>query len=168
MRIALTPLVAFAPSSLTDHAILWLYLVAFTTDYLDGWSARRLGIATPLLRMCDSTADTIFHLAVAVLILRRHPDELARNSIAIIAYLTTMLGWYLLDAIRWRRAAGFHAYSAKILAVALLVWILVLFGGWTTDHLLSFVLAWGIASNTEGIAISLILRRDRPRRLDDR
>ena len=142
--------------------MLWLYVIAFVTDYFDGASARYFGTATPFLRKADSTADTVFYLAIALLIVRRHPQEFSHNAIALTVFLISAGLWYTIDAIRWHRPAGFHQYSAKVLAVGLLVWMVVLLGDWHTGHLLSVILIFGTASQIEGIAISLLLRHDCP------
>ena len=162
VRVILTPLLIYRVHALTDHAVFWIYILVFVTDYLDGATARYFGTATPLLRKADSTADTIFHLALAYLIFCRHPDEFSRNRIALTIYLGTTIIWYVLDAVRWRRAAGFHAYSAKVFAILLLIWVLLLFGGGRTSYLLSGILYFGVLSNIECIFISLLLRQDRP------
>ncbi|MDP9172679.1 MAG: CDP-alcohol phosphatidyltransferase family protein [Planctomycetota bacterium] len=160
MRLLMVPFMVLASHGLADKTILWLYLIAFVTDYFDGVTARYFGTATPLLRRADSTADAIFHLALAFLILRHHPQEFSKSAIALVVYLLSAGLWYILDAFRWRRPAGFHAYSAKLFSIGLLVWMVMLFGGWTTGHLLSGILVFGTVSNVEGIAISLLLRHD--------
>ncbi len=160
VRLAFVPFMVVASRRLTDKTLLWLYVIAFVTDYLDGAAARYLGTATPLLRRADSAADTVFHLALAWLILLHHPQEFYQNAPALVIYLATAGLWYALDAVRWRRPAGFHAYSAKLFSCGLLVWMVVLLGGWHTGHLLSGILCFGATSNIEGICISLLLRHD--------
>jgi len=158
----MVPFLIFAPRGLTDRAVLLLYVIAFVTDYFDGASARHFGTATPLLRKADSAADTIFYLAIAWLIVRRHPQEFSNNATALTVFLISVGLWYAMDAVRWRRPAGFHAYSAKLLSIGLLVWMIVLLGGWRTGHLLSVVLIFGTAAQVDSMVISLLLRHDCP------
>jgi CDP-diacylglycerol--glycerol-3-phosphate 3-phosphatidyltransferase len=100
VRVLLIPLLLFVPNRLSDHTLLWLYLVAFITDYFDGVTARRLGTATPLLRKADSTADTFFHLALIWAILQHHPAVFHESKTALAAFLLTAAVWYVMDAIR--------------------------------------------------------------------
>jgi phosphatidylglycerophosphate synthase len=161
VRLLISPVLIAGWRGLSDKAVLWFYLVAFVTDYFDGVTARYFGTATRLLRRADSAADTIFHLALAFVILRRHPEEFHKSLISLVIFISSAVVWYVLDVVRWHRLAGFHAYSAKLFSIGLLVWMVILFGGRTTGSLLSIVLIFGAASNAEGILISLSLRRDR-------
>ena len=144
---------------LSDAVVLALMVSAVLSDYYDGRIARALGVATPALRTADSTADTLFHLALAWATWVLHGD-VVRAHLTVLAFaLGSLAAWYVLDLLRWRRLAGFHAWSAKLLGLCLLVWVVLLYGrgdaGWWTTATL--VLA--TASHVEGMAISLILRR---------
>jgi len=161
VRVMIVPLLVVAAGRLTDRAVLWLYVAAFATDYFDGASARYFETATPLLRRSDSTADTLFFLAVGYFIVLRHPQEFYNNAIALVIFVVSIGVWYAVHAVRWHRLAGFHAYSAKFLAAALLIWMIILLNGGRTGYLLSAILFFGTVSHVEGIAISLLLRSDR-------
>jgi CDP-diacylglycerol--glycerol-3-phosphate 3-phosphatidyltransferase len=161
VRVIMVPLFLVIPNRLSDHSLLWLYLVAFVTDYFDGVIARRLGTAIPLLRKTDSTADTFFHLALVWAILQHHPAVFNESKAALAAFLVTAVSWYALDAFRWCRVAGFHAYSAKFFSTCLLIWIVLLLSGVRAGALLQGVLIVGTLSNLECIGISLLLRTDR-------
>jgi phosphatidylglycerophosphate synthase len=52
----------------TDHAALGgvLYLVGYLSDVVDGWLARRLGVASDAGTRLDGIADETFHLAVGL------------------------------------------------------------------------------------------------------
>lgn len=53
------PVIAFGMAGLHWEAVITI-LVAGITDGLDGWSARRFGVETPLGRVGDPLADKIF------------------------------------------------------------------------------------------------------------
>ncbi len=161
IRVAFVPLLLLHARTLEDHTVLWLYLIAFITDYFDGVVARALNTATRSLRLADSAADTLFHVALAYVLICRHPDEFRQSIPALIAYGLTSLAWYLLDMLRWQRLAGFHALSAKIFSTALMIWLVLLLTGVQTTWLFSLVLAIGSLANIEGILISLSLQQDR-------
>jgi CDP-diacylglycerol--glycerol-3-phosphate 3-phosphatidyltransferase len=164
IRAFLAPLllVALEADLLTDRWVLAAYAVAFVTDYFDGAIARRLGVATPRLRQADGAADTLFHLVLAWVTWRLHEGELRANGAALLVCLGSAALWYGLDAFRWRKPAGFHAWSAKLFSVAVLVWVVLLYGGYPTGCSLLVACTLGTVAHLEGIAISLTLRKHVP------
>jgi CDP-diacylglycerol--glycerol-3-phosphate 3-phosphatidyltransferase len=108
-----------ALGGLTDRRVLALFVIAFVSDYFDGVIARACGVATRRLRQADSLVDTLFYLMLAAVTYRLHPEVIRRHALPIELCLGTLGAWVLLDLVRWRAAAGFHAFSAKLFAAAL-------------------------------------------------
>lgn len=150
--------VALAVGALTDRLVLALFVVAFVSDYFDGVAARALGVVTRALRQADSVVDTIFYLVLAGATWRLHPDVLRHHAAALAVCFATLGAWFVLDLVRWRAAAGFHAWSAKLFAAALGLWAVMLYGFGTDGPWLVVACAAGTISHLEGIAISLVLR----------
>jgi phosphatidylglycerophosphate synthase len=150
---------ALASGALTDRLVLTLFIVAFVSDYFDGVVARALGVVTRALRQSDSAVDTIFYLVLAGATWRLHRDVLGRHLAALAVCLATLAAWYLLDLVRWRAVAGFHAWSAKLFAAALGLWAVMLYGFGVDGPWLVVAAAAGTLSHLEGIAISLALRQ---------
>ena len=121
--------------------------------------ARAGGVATRRLRQADSLVDTLFYLTLAVVTYHLHPEVIRRHATAIGICVGTLVAWMLLDLLRWRAAAGFHARSAKLFAAALGVWAVALYGFGVDGAWLVMACAAGTLSHIEGIAISLTLRR---------
>ena len=151
--------VALAGSALTDALVLALFIVAFVSDYFDGVAARALGVVTRALRQADSVVDTLFYLVLAGATWRLHPDVIRRHAAALAVCLATLGAWYLLDLVRWRAAAGFHSWSAKLFAAALGVWAVMLYGFGVDGPWLIVACVAGTISHLEGIATSLVLRQ---------
>jgi phosphatidylglycerophosphate synthase len=105
----LTPILLVGVYRWDSQVVLWMYLAAFVTDYAGGAVARRLGTATPTLRKADGVADTPFHFALVAYLVLRDWFEFKKNAFAVVVYLVTLIGWCVLDAIRWHRLAGFHS-----------------------------------------------------------
>ncbi len=144
---------------LTDRRVLSLFAIAFLTDYFDGVIARAQGVATRRLRQADSLVDTLFYLVLAAVTQRLHGDVLRRHVTALAVCLGTLAAWTVLDLVRWRAAAGFHSWSAKLFAAALGVWAVALYGFGADGPWLVLACAAGTVSHLEGIAISCTLRR---------
>jgi CDP-diacylglycerol--glycerol-3-phosphate 3-phosphatidyltransferase len=111
------------------------------------------------LRQADSVVDTVFYLVLALATWSLHPEVLRRHAMALAVCLGTLGAWYLLDLIRWRAAAGFHSWSAKLFAGALGLWALAQYGFGGGGPWLVVACVAGTLSHLEGIAISLVLRR---------
>ncbi|HTA35942.1 MAG TPA: CDP-alcohol phosphatidyltransferase family protein [Solirubrobacteraceae bacterium] len=156
---ALVLAVALAARALSDRLVLWLFVVAFVSDYFDGVIARALNVVTRSLRQADSVVDTVFYLVLAGATSALHPEELRRHAIALGVCLGTLAAWYALDLIRWRAAAGFHSWSAKLFAATLGLWAVAQYGFGRGGPWLVVACAAGTLSHLEGIAISLVLRR---------
>jgi phosphatidylglycerophosphate synthase len=156
---ALVLAVALLARALSDRLVLWLFVVAFVSDYFDGVIARALNVSTRSLRQADSLVDTVFYLVVAGATWSLHPEVLRRHAIALGVCLVTLVVWYLLDLVRWRAAAGFHSWSAKLFAGALGVWAIAQYGFGIGGPWLVMACVLGTLSHLEGIAISLVLRR---------
>lgn len=152
---------ALAAGTLGDRLVLVLFIVAFVSDYFDGVAARALGVVTNSLRQSDSAVDTLFYLALAGATWRLHRDVLGRHLSALAVCLGTLSAWYILDLVRWRAVAGFHAWSAKLFAGALGVWAVMLYGFGVDGPWLVVACAVGTISHLEGIATSLVLRQHR-------
>ncbi len=156
---ALVLAIALAAGALGDRLVLWLFVVAFVSDYFDGVIARALEVVTRRLRQADSVVDTVFYLVLARATWTLHPETLRRHATALGVCLGTLGAWYLLDLFRWRAAAGFHSWSAKLFAVALGIWAVVQYGFGGGGPWLVVACIAGTLSHLEGIVISLVLRR---------
>ncbi len=104
---------------LTDGRVMALFAIAFASDYFDGVVARACGVATRGLRQGDSIVDTAFYLVLGAVTLRLHREVVQRHATALAICLGTLGVWAVLDVVRWRAAAGFHSWSAKLFAAAL-------------------------------------------------
>ena len=156
---ALVLAVALATRALNDGLVLWLFVVAFVSDYFDGVIARALNVVTRPLRQADSVVDTLFYLVLAGATWNLHPEVLRRHATALAVCVGTLVAWSVLDLIRWRAVAGFHSWSAKLFAGALGVWAIVQYGFGGHGPWLVVACVAGTLSHLEGIAISLVLRR---------
>lgn len=159
VRLALAPVFVFI--ALAGHAGVLptvLLVVGFASDVFDGVVARRHGVATAFLRRLDSAVDTAFYLAVAYAAWRIAPEPLRRNRWGVALVLGTMLLNYLVEWLRFRREASYHARSARLFGLVLfaaLAWLLATGSG----ALIPAAVLFGLLSHAENLAITLILPR---------
>ena len=99
LRLALAPAFILCARLGTRGWILALMLViGFASDVFDGVVARRYGAITPFLRRLDSTADTIFYLAVAYSAWVLYPQPLRALAWPISIVLAGEAANYLVAA----------------------------------------------------------------------
>ncbi len=127
------------------------------SDIFDGILARRWNTASARLRVADSAVDTVFYVGVGAAVLIRFPNIVRNNLNLLLVLVALEILRHCLDFIRFRRMASYHSWLSKawgLLLVAASVSLLC-FGHF--PWLVSLALAWGIACDLEGLAVSMIL-----------
>jgi CDP-diacylglycerol--glycerol-3-phosphate 3-phosphatidyltransferase len=160
LRLALAP-------ALIGLGVLWpapaamgaVLVAAFLSDVFDGIIARRLGIATPGLRRLDSTADTVFYVAVAIVAWRLYPGAIAARAVPLAVLGTLEVVRYAFDWFKFRREASYHMWSAKLFGLALFVGCFSLLACGSDNATVTAAVYCGIFSDLEGLLISARLKR---------
>lgn len=157
-RIVLSP-VAIWLAYYRFPAVLWMsqFVAAALSDWLDGKLARRWGTSTPGLRQADSIADMTYAFAIAISLWFSHPDIIFAHRWGIGLVIALELLRYPLDWWRFGRGASYHALSAKLFGVSLLVAVSVIMLLDCAGPMLWIALFVGVVSELEGVLISLVL-----------
>lgn len=158
LRAALAPLMVYlahyAPRPEWFAACL---VTALLSDIFDGVIARRLDVATPVLRRLDSIADSIFYAAAIYVVWVLKPQVIL-DYLGPLALLLALEGIrYAFDFWKFRREASYHMWSSKLWGLALFV---AFFSVLVLDRAEPWVAAaiWlGIFADTEGLLISAVL-----------
>lgn len=131
--------------------------LALLSDFFDGVIARRLGVATAGLRRFDSFADTVFCVSGALAVWMLHPGVIRGHRLILAILVALEAARYALDFIKFRREASYHTWSAKVWALALFLAFSVVLVAGVEGLWVGAAILLGIASDPEGIAISLLL-----------
>jgi CDP-diacylglycerol--glycerol-3-phosphate 3-phosphatidyltransferase len=131
-------------------------LFALVLDVFDGILARRWNVATPLLRRCDTLADTIFYASAIVVVVLRYPVTLNRIWPILVVLVVLEFIQHLFSLLKFRRLASYHSRLSKVWGL-LLATALIAVLGFGSDRLLAIAIAWGILCNLEGLAMSFVL-----------
>ena len=157
-RFALAPVAVYLA---VTGAPSWLWMTQFflaaLSDWLDGKLARAWGTVTANLRQADSIADTVYALGILSSLWFAHREVVVDHLWGIIAVIVIEGLRYPLDWYRFGRGASYHALSAKVFGVALLVSVTAIMGFGYVGPLLWVTLLIGVISELEGVAISLLL-----------
>jgi phosphatidylglycerophosphate synthase len=157
-RLLLGPVLLFsAARGATGGWFLLGIGAAFLSDVFDGIIARRLKIATERLRVADSWTDALFYACMAASAWWTRPEVVLRFRLPLLGLFCLQLFSWALDLVRYQRIATFHAYSAKAWGITLFAATLALFLPVDPAPFLWLMIAGGIISNLEGLAIKLLL-----------
>ena len=157
-RVVLAP-IAIWLAFIDASALIWLvqFVFAALSDWLDGKLARRWGTATAALRQADSVADTVYTLAIAVSLWLYYPALIYAHAWGIGLVVALEALRYPLDFWRFGRGASYHAISAKLFGISLLIAVTFIMLTGHAGGLLWVSLGIGVVSELEGIALSLLL-----------
>jgi CDP-diacylglycerol--glycerol-3-phosphate 3-phosphatidyltransferase len=134
-----------------------LLTVALLSDVFDGIVARRLGVATPLLRRADSLVDTAFYLCATAALATRAPVVLQSHLIGIAILGSLEVSRWVLERFRYGRIASYHMWSAKLWGIALWLGFCEAFLSGRPGPFMQAAVATGILTDLEGLAASLVL-----------
>ena len=159
LRLVLGPVIAFAAyrASIPAPWLGILFLAGPISDIFDGVLARRLGTSTSTLRISDTIVDVVFYLFVLIAVIIIDAPAIRERIwlIAVVIAIETVR--LVLDLIKFGRIASYHAYSAKLFGLLLMLAV-----GWIlcfrrNSWLLNIALVIGIYSELEGLAFSILL-----------
>lgn len=154
----------------------WLLLAALLSDILDGLIARTFGIASPLGATLDSIGDSLLMVAAAVGVWIFHPVFVQEHGMTVLIVLALWALEMLVSFWRYGKLSSFHAYSVRVGAYLLGIFVMVLFiwgfNSWlfylavmvnVLGYLEEFVLLWLLpewSANVRGVYWVLRNRRD--------
>jgi CDP-diacylglycerol--glycerol-3-phosphate 3-phosphatidyltransferase len=150
-------LIACAALSVPAPVLSALMTLAFLSDVFDGIIARRLGVATALLRLADSLVDTAFYICAAVALAVRAPAVLEAHVIGLAALGSLEVSRWVIERLRYGRIASYHMWSAKLWGIALWLGFCEAFVTGRPGPFMQAAFVTGILTDLEGLAASLLL-----------
>jgi len=146
-----------------DHVSrVWLILAASLTDFLDGWLARRAGLATRWGALIDPIADRMFVFTAVCVFLFEGMITTVQYFTLISRDLMTAVGFLVARAVSWLRPVTFRArLSGKVATtLQLAALITILMQPHRAPLLIDLV---GVASVWAIVDYTLMLWRERER-----
>lgn len=158
LRLALVPVLLGLAVAGDVRGSFWTLAVAFITDLLDGFLARRLGLVSALGARLDSIADLGLFLVALLSVAGLFPDVVRQYGGLVAAALVIAAAAQTICLARYRQPVVFHTWLAKVTgfvaAVALLQLLWVGHGTWVVY--VACVL--GVLVQTEQLALAATLR----------
>jgi CDP-diacylglycerol--glycerol-3-phosphate 3-phosphatidyltransferase len=159
-RLASAPVLLLLALQGHREAFLWLLVVAFFTDAIDGVIARLTGTTSRFGAKLDSWADVTIYAVIAVALPLLWPEIVHDEWPAVAALVASFTLPALVGLIRFRRFTSFHTWGVKLAVVASVVGLfLLLLGIAAWPFRVAAVLA--VIAGLEEVAISLVVREER-------
>ena len=138
-------------------ALASLVATALLSDVFDGVLARRWQCDTAGVRLFDSIADTAFYLCVAAALWFHQPRIWHDNALLLGSVLALESLRFAVDFAKFGKPASYHSYLAKTWGLIMAIAVISTFASTRASILIPVALLAGIASNVEGLAMSLVL-----------
>ena len=106
------------------HIFIWLLLVSYSTDMIDGFLARKLKITSPRGSQLDSIGDQLTLVVGFIAILKFEFAFIQEYYKWILVPFILYLFQMAIAFIKYGKATAFHTYLAKFSAVIQAVFIL--------------------------------------------
>lgn len=133
--------------------------LALLSDIFDGVLARRWHIDTEKIRRWDTRADTLFYACVLLTAVLRYPMAFERRCVLLAGLVAVEIFQHAFAAMKYGRHASYHSVLSKIWGLMMASAMCALLGAGRDNWFLDLTLAWGIACNLQGLAMSLMLPR---------
>lgn len=152
-RIAAAPILVLFLWMDNKEIFMYLLLVSYITDAIDGYIARKLKITSPRGSQLDSIGDQITFIIGLLGLLKFEFDfinaHLTIILLAFIPYIIQMLYAYM----KYGKATAFHTYLAKLSAIVQSGFILVSLFFAPYNTLFYFMIVIGILETVEEITL---------------
>lgn len=139
------------------YAISFL-VVGLLSDIFDGIIARRLHIATQMLRRWDSSVDLIFFICITLATYLSCPLFFKDNALLIFILLGSEALTYIVSFAKFKKEIATHSIGAKVWTLFLFALLIELLLHCQSTFLFQITIWLGVLTRLEIIAIILILR----------
>ena len=157
VRIVGTPPLLLAAMAANSRPWFFGFLcVAWLTDALDGWIARRFHVESERGRLLDSWGDYVTTILCVAGLAWLWPEMMAREWRWFVAGVTGFFAIVVYGLVRYGRAPAYHTRTAKAVAVATPFALAPLLLEWTTVPFHCVVILQ-ILGAAEEVAIAILL-----------
>ncbi len=161
LRLILGPLLILLYWLQIDHfnwyAVSFL-IIGLLSDIFDGIIARRLGVATALLRRWDSSVDLLFFCCICLAAYLSSPDFFKDNTALILTLIGSEALTYVISFIKFKKEIATHSIGAKVWTLFLFAFLIELLLHGQSTILFQLTIWIGLITRLEIVAIILILK----------
>ena len=118
-RLALVPVLLLLAAADNPNAFVAVLAIAFATDAIDGYLARRFRLESALGAKLDSRADMALWLSLPIATWLLRPEFVRAEAVPIALLLASLVLPLVVGVAKFRRVPSYHTWLAKSTAVAL-------------------------------------------------
>jgi CDP-diacylglycerol--glycerol-3-phosphate 3-phosphatidyltransferase len=160
-RILMFPVILTFIITKQENLFAIFVTINLLTDILDGFIARQFNMQTEFGARLDSFADDLTYLLAFTGIIVFKRDEFMHHLVWFIVFFAFLALPILIALARYGRTPSFHLYSTKIGGYIQGAFFIALFTIGFIKPFFYFMVAWGILTAIEHIAIQLTLNKPR-------
>lgn len=127
VRLVSAPVLAWLAVAGFADAFAAILLVSLLSDVLDGWLARRMGVASATGALLDSIADILLTVAILIGIWFLHAEVYREDGWVIYGVVAMWTVAHIASLFRFGRLASFHTWLIRIGIAAFNIFALILF-----------------------------------------
>jgi CDP-diacylglycerol--glycerol-3-phosphate 3-phosphatidyltransferase len=159
-RLALVPVLLLLAAAGKPNAFVAVLAVAFATDAIDGWLARRFRLESPLGAKLDSRADMALWLSLPIATWLLRPEFVHAEAASVAVLLASLALPLGAGLAKFGRVPSYHTWLAKGTAIVLSGAMLAIY---LNGPLWPFRLATALAvvGAIEEVSITLLLAEPR-------
>lgn len=156
IRIAMAPGLLYLAWVGEPVLFFWGVVIAFATDFADGYAARRLDQVSERGAQLDGWGDLALYLTLAVAAWWLWPERLAPEATAIAIIVVSYVLTAALGLLRYGRLECFHTWGGRISGAVLAASALLLIAGGPTWPM-RIAAAIVVLADLEEIAMQVLL-----------
>jgi phosphatidylglycerophosphate synthase len=153
-RALLLPLLYYFVLRDMPTAFLISYIIVGSTDFFDGYLARKLNMTSELGKALDSIADVFFYVSTAWFVHRLFPHYLGPNNNLMIAFFAIFFLSFAVSWVRCGKPIMMHTFLLKLNGVMVYLLVIASFFVDTTGFI-ALIFAIYLLGFTEEIVIFL-------------
>ncbi len=135
----------------------WAWVILFSTDFIDGYFAFFHGQESARRARLDTLGDVLLLFSGLAAFYVFEKDFFTDYLVPVFIVLGLYLFQFILALIKWRQPSSFHTYSAKLAAIAQVVFLSLTLIFEASTAIFYFAVILSILDATEDIILTLLL-----------
>ncbi len=156
-RLLSFPFVLYLVLSHQEKLFAGFLIFNLLTDILDGLIARRFNLQTEFGARLDSLADDGTYILAILGVIIFKAEDFAPHLLSFYIFIGLFLTSVIISLIKFKKMPSLHLYSSKIGGYLQGFFFFILFAFGFNTPFYYFMIAWGILSFMEHIAVQLLL-----------